>query len=115
MEWLVNIMPILFIAGFAYGLIVQIKKSLFIVKSVSWHTTSNKRVIFGNHLYTLTLAGFVLSLIVNLLVFNQYIPQPHGTANTASLSAFVCLLGMFIAPLGIMPKEQDFKALSSSK
>ncbi|MEZ0482078.1 hypothetical protein [Planococcus sp. SSTMD024] len=42
MEWLVRLVPILIIAGIAYGAFGQIKQSFFIAKSVQWNPTNAK-------------------------------------------------------------------------
>ncbi|ALS76328.1 hypothetical protein M1Q06_12920 [Planococcus sp. 11815] len=115
MEWLVDLVPILIIAGFAYGAFGQIKQSIAVAKSVPWDSTNDKRIIVGSHLFTLSYAGFVVALIVNLAVYNYSFPQPASTANAASLTAFYCLLMMFVAELGIMPKRQGPKELPSFK
>ncbi|WP_211654949.1 hypothetical protein [Planococcus alpniumensis] len=113
MEWLIDLVPILIIAAFAYGAFGQIKESLVVAKSVPWDSTNDKRIIVGNHILTLSYVGFVLALIVNLAVYNYSFPQPASTANAASLTAFYCLLMMFVAELGIMPKRQGPKKLYS--
>lgn len=113
MDWFEVIVPILIIAAFAYGAFGQIKESLVVAKSVPWDSTNDKRIIVGSHLLTFSYAGFVLALIVNLAVYNYAFPQPASTANAASLTAFYCLLMMFVAELGIMPKRQGPKKLYS--
>ncbi|PKG44834.1 MULTISPECIES: hypothetical protein [unclassified Planococcus (in: firmicutes)] len=113
MQWLVDLVPVLIIAGFAYGAFGQIKESIVVAKSVPWDSTNDKRIIVGSHLLTFSYAGFVLALIVNLAVYNYAFPQPASTANAASLTAFYCLLMMFVAELGIMPKRQGPKKLYS--
>lgn len=106
MEWWINIVPILIIGAFAYGAFKQIKESISVVKVVPWDSTNHKRLIVGHYLFSLSYVGFVVALIVNLAVYNYTFPQPYSTANAASMTAFYCLLMMFVAELGVMPKRQ---------
>ena len=106
MEWWINIVPILIIGAFAYGAFKQIKESISVVKSVTWDSTNHKRLIVGHYLFSLSYVGFVVALIVNLAAYNYSFPQPYSTANAASMTAFYCLLMMFVAQLGVMPKRQ---------
>lgn len=115
MAWFDLIIPLLFIALFVYGLAKQFQQSMLLHKTVSPSSAFNKRLLIGNHLYTLSFAGFVILLILNAFVYTGILPQTQLLGNTVSLTGFLFLVLMFIFKFGVIPKDQQHALPAASK
>lgn len=106
MGWFNYVFPMLFIGLFIYGFMKQVQQSLFLNKTVSPDSPSNKRLLAGNHLFSFSFGGFVLLLMLNIFVNVGILPQTQQIGNTISLVSFLFLLLMFISKFAIIPKVQ---------
>ena len=94
---------VILIIGFIYGLVRQIQHTLTMKKNQK--IVQYKRILVGNCLSSISFAGFLLSFILNILVYMQFIHSNSITSNGTALSCFVFLGILFIAKFGVIPRS----------
>lgn len=105
MAWFENIFPVLFILVFIYGLAKQLQQSVLLHKTVSPSSSYNRRLLIGNHLFSIAFAGFVIILVLNALVYTGVLFQTQSAGNAVSLAGFLFLLLMFVFKFAVIPKD----------
>ncbi|ATP40390.1 hypothetical protein CSE16_10205 [Solibacillus sp. R5-41] len=99
------VVVMLFIIGFTYGLVRQVQYTLTIQKANSFGVSNYRRLLFGNYLTCVSLLGFLVSFILNVLVAIQIIQLNLLTSNNTGFSCFVFLLILLIAKFRVIPKN----------
>ena len=92
---------ILFIIGSTYGLIKQIHLTM----NNQRNNKSDRRLVIGNYLTSISFAGFIMSFVLNILVAIQVIQSSTITSNNTSVSCGFFLLMLLISKFGITPKN----------
>lgn len=100
---------ILFIIGLTYGFVKQLHHTMTIKKMVRY---KYKRLLIGNYLSSVTLFGFIISFILNVLVALQIIQTNSITSDTTGFGCTLFLLGFFIAEFLVIPKRKVNEDLS---
>jgi len=105
-EFIGKIIMFIFICGFIYGLIRQIKYTLTIQKADKSALPKYSRLLIGNYLMCISFLGFIISFLLNVFVGLQIIrlSEFYLTSNTTCLSCFVFLLTLLIAKFLIIPR-----------
>ena len=73
---------ILFIIGSTYGLIKQLQLTM----NIQRNHESDRRLVIGNYLTSISFAGFIISFVLNVLVALQVIQSSTITSNNTSVS-----------------------------
>ena len=94
------------IIGCIYGLVRQIQHTLTIQKSNKTVVPKYKRSLFGNYLMCVSLFGFLISYILNVLVAMQIIKSSIITSDNTGFSCFIFLLVLLIAKFRVLPKNR---------
>lgn len=115
MGWFDNVIPILFIFIFMYGLVKQLQESVQLHKTISPTTPYYKRLLLGNNLFSFAFAGFVILLILNVFLYMGILPQIQSVGNTVSLFSFLFLLLMFVFKFAVIPKDPQHSLRSVPK
>ena len=92
---------ILFIIGSTYGLIKQLQLTM----NIQRNHESDRRLVIGNYLTSISFAGFIISFVLNVLVALQVIQSSTITSNNTSVSCGFFLLVLLISRFGITPKN----------
>ena len=92
---------VLFIIGSTYGLIKQI----YLTMNIQRNNKSDRRLLIGNYLTSISFAGFITSFVLNILVAIQGIQSSTITSNNTSVSCAFFLLILLISKFRITPKN----------
>ncbi|MCJ8007249.1 hypothetical protein ACFFF5_07065 [Lederbergia wuyishanensis] len=99
------VVVVFLIIGCIYGLVRQIQHTLTIQKSNKTFVPNDNKSLFGNYLISVSLLGFLISYILNVLVAMQIIKLSIITADNTAISCFIFLLVLLIAKFGVLPKN----------
>jgi phosphotransferase system glucose/maltose/N-acetylglucosamine-specific IIC component len=91
----------LFIMGSTYGLIKQLQLTM----NIQRNNKSDRRLVIGNYLTSISFAGFIISFILNVLVAIQVIQSSTITSNNTSVSCVFFLLVLLVSRFLITPKN----------
>lgn len=95
----------IFIIGVSYGLIHQIQLLLTIKKNDK--APNYRRLMFAYYLTCFSIAGFLVSFILNVLVYLQFIHPQIVTSNGTNLSCFIFLFVLFVSKFVIRPRSYN--------
>ncbi|MGV3466091.1 MAG: hypothetical protein ACO1OT_12460 [Heyndrickxia sp.] len=105
-ELIGKVIVFLFIGGFIYGLIRQIKHTITIQKVKKTALPKYSRLLIGNYLMCISFFGFIISFLLNVFVGMQIVrSNDFITSNTTCLSCFVFLLTLLMAKYWVIPKN----------
>ncbi|WP_019413814.1 hypothetical protein [Paenisporosarcina sp. TG20] len=96
-------MVIFLFLGFAYGLVRQIQHTLTI--RLASGTDNYKRLLLGNYLTCVSMAGFLISYVLNVVVSLEIIQSQIFTSNNTNAGCFIFLALLLISKFGITPKR----------
>lgn len=91
----------IFVLGSTYGFIKQVQHTLTIQRD----NKSNKRLLFGNYLTSISFLGFIISYILNVLVGMQVIQSNSITSNSTGFICFLFIAVLLISRYKITPKH----------
>ena len=101
MTQLVMSIVALFILGSTYGLIKQLQLTM----NIQRNNKSDRRLVIGNYLTSISFAGFIISFVLNVLVAIQVIQSNTITSINTSVSCSFFLLALLISRFLITPKN----------
>jgi len=101
------VVVVFIILGISYGLVRQIKNTLSIRKDNKTSFSNYKKSLLGNYIACMSLLGFLISYILNVLVGLQIIVSNSITSVSTVISCFVFILVLIITKLFIIPKNQQ--------
>lgn len=99
-----------FIFGGAYALIRQIQHITKIRKLTK--TAKYRRLMIGNYISCLAIAGFLISFVLNVLVNVQFIHSHIVTSKTTSLGSFIFIMVLLISEFVITPRKNNKNQLT---
>ena len=91
----------LFILGSTYGLIKQLQLTM----NIQRNNKSDRRLVIGNYLTSISFVGFIISFVLNVLVAIQVIQSSTITSINTSVSCSFFLMALLISGFLITPKN----------
>lgn len=101
------VVVVIIILGISYGLVIQIKNTMDTRKVNKTRFSNYKRSLLGNYITCMSLLGFLISYILNVLVGLQIIESKSITSDSTVISCFVFILVLIISKLFIIPKNSN--------
>lgn len=101
---------VLLITGIVYSLI-KIVQQIIVLKQTQ-NKAKKKRVLNHYYLMTIALVGFLLSFVLNIIVYMGVIRSSIITGNATAISCFIFLMIFLIAKLSASSKV-SYKQLSN--
>jgi len=95
MDSIGSIVAFVFIVAVSYGLVIQIQRTAAIRKTDK--SKKRRRKVFGHSLMVLCHAGFLISVILNMLVYFGWYSSRLVTTDSSALWSFVFLIAYFIS------------------
>ncbi len=93
----------LFVVGVSYSLMLHIQHLLTIKKSEK--ASANRRLMIGNYITCFSIACFLVTFILNVLVYLQFIHSHIVTSNNTSIICLLFLFVIFISKFVITSKD----------
>ena len=109
------------ILGFGYALVWQIREALAIKRTTKWATRADKRRLVGHYLMVVSLAGFLISYLLNVAVgFLSYLnPETvqHAliNSNTTGFACCLILAAFLVLKFWVVPKDDTGQRLLKAK
>lgn len=100
----------IFIFGGIYGLILQVQHTMVIRKLTK--NAKYKRLVIGNYISCLAIAGFLLFFILNVFVNMQLIQSQIVTSNATSIGCFIFIVMLLFSKFVITPRDRNKNKLS---
>ena len=101
----VFIVVAVFITGVTYGLILQLQKTLELKNS--GRTDEKRRVLIGNVLVLVAHAGFLISFILNVLVYLRLIYSQTLTSEITNTGCLIFLIMYMISKYAARPEKPE--------
>jgi len=102
--WISYILIVLFIISLSYIFVKQIKHTL------SLHKKRNlmipKRLLIISYLTTFAIAGFLITFILNVLIYLQVFLSNVFTSNNTAIACFLFLIFFLFLKYRISPKKK---------
>ena len=115
------IFVVLTIAGFGYALVWQIREALAIKRTTKWETRADKRRLVGHYILAVSLAGVLVSYLLNVAVgFLSYLnPETvqHAliNSNTTGFACVMFLVMFLVSKFWVVPKDEKGQRLLKAK
>lgn len=92
----------IFIIGVSYSLVFQIQQLLTVKHNDK--TPQYRRLMFAHYLTCFSIVGFLVSFILNVLVYLQFIYSQLVTSNSTNISCLIFFLMLFTSKFVITPR-----------
>ncbi|ENH98465.1 hypothetical protein J416_00125 [Gracilibacillus halophilus YIM-C55.5] len=93
----------IFIFGVLYGFVLQIQYLLTIKQNEK--LSVNRRLLYGHYLTCISMAGFLVTFILNILVSLEMIHSQIVTSHSTNIICLIFLFVLFTAKFIITPRN----------
>ncbi|WP_217587629.1 hypothetical protein [Lentibacillus saliphilus] len=93
---------------FSYILMQEVR---FLLKIHKNKEVISKRVLVARYITTFSIAGFLISFILNIAIYVQIFNSDMLTSNITAIACFLFVLVILILEYGIIPKINKIKQI----